>query len=1433
MTTAQVQPATWPVSEKQSGIREQPDRIRAPSRSQMVPDAVDGTTDQNTAAELMNAVQHVVGWDKSYPLVLFSAWPGLFFFCHDLDELTPANEDCVYGGRGHTAHYAGFMTARLRAVGKENEYTLTIWLAPPVVHFGEDVSVMIEVTNRTDQPWTGDLVVWLEGFPITSPLASENGPMETVWQTSEPISLDPGQRTMPAFTISADAFAGLGFGEYYVRVEALGERTAGRLYLTGAPEVEIHAPAHVALDEVVEVTAVVRNPTEADVHDVWIRPMNPAMDEHSLGTLPAGGETAVTWTFTPEESGKETAGVLVETAGAGATEAAGVVHVLAPPELLITVDAPERVEVGDDFEIMAEVANPGDAPVAGVTAVLAGYAADLVLLHDDAEVEIGELDAGAMTEVRWQATALAAGRATARVEAAGDEIDARHATSTVIAEPGHGADLVVEDAGRDQLGGMVIAEAPVGSGTNFISAGYDVEITNTGTAADVVVVSVFPGEDCVAFGENEDDEEEDAWSRRELTIAAGETLELSLTLRSWNDEATARVVVRSLGDLTQWDQMVVVARYTDGTSLQVTPEQLSLTIGHGEATTSVIEVTNTGSTPLTNVELSPRGNIVGWITLERTLIAEIAPDETVPVNVNVTVPRYQAPGDYGGGVRVACGSQSAGVSINVRVPEAHAVVLTLTPDSRSVVPGNTPIGCAVGVCVVPPRSPQGDDVGVFVLGVKNEGNVSDGYDLTVDGLPDGWEVSWSRNPPFGERGPSLASEPAPGQCSGAREVNEKPVLVEPGARADVALLIVPLRAHWTAPDWYGFTVAANDDAEDQIDGEIEALVFHDVDLAIEGAEVVPGPPIIVDKVWKKAHEHPHGRLAVIIKTHGTPSESALAALRGHGVTVKRRFRLVDAIAAEIPVPRLTEIAAEPFVARIELDEEVTAFADVGALGVDGLYADGYDGSGVVVAVVDTGVDLDHPTLPNLAAGYDFVNDDADPDDDHGHGTHVAGIVGAQDAEYPGVAPGVVLLPVKVLDASGTGMSSDVIAGIEWSVGSSADVVNLSLGSTGNAGGTSALSEAADNAVRSGVVVVAAAGNSGPDFETVAAPADAKLVIGVGALETTTAVADFSSRGPTLDGRVKPDVVAPGVDVVSTWSDGGFHALSSTSMAAPHVAGVVALLLHAHPEATPELVREALASSAVRLDGAGSNTQGAGRVHGDGDGVDLGQALTVVSSTTAPGDTAEYAFTLTNLGNVVDGFNLGVDAEELPLTVLVFPKAIGESWTTLPPSPVGLNPAEQTAYLAEIAVPDHWAGMESVSYRFKLTTTSTGKPEVGEAERGALGVEATKRSKIEYARLEILTLHEDIGRASKPKPLRAKLDAELDKVDKAIRELVSGDLIGTNTSLDAAVNKMEAFVNEVEAQRRNGKLDASAAESLLSQAEAVIVHLVGARMTDLP
>jgi subtilisin family serine protease len=344
-------------------------------------------------------------------------------------------------------------------------------------------------------------------------------------------------------------------------------------------------------------------------------------------------------------------------------------------------------------------------------------------------------------------------------------------------------------------------------------------------------------------------------------------------------------------------------------------------------------------------------------------------------------------------------------------------------------------------------------------------------------------------------------------------------------------------------------------------------------------------------------------------------------------------------------------------------------------------------------------------------GYDFVNGDTDPDDDNGHGTHVAGIVGSNDPAAPGIAPNAALMPVKVLGADGLGLSSDVIAGIEWAVNHGADEINLSLGTSGPGDGTSALSQSVDNAVKSGVVVVIAAGNDGPAFETVSSPADARLDLTVGALDTTTTVANFSSRGPTLDGRVEPDVLAPGVNINSAWPGGGFEMKSGTSMAAPHVAGVVALLLDAYP-VTPALVKEALTTTAISLSGYDSNTQGHGRVDGDAASDYIQEKLSEASTLILPGGMLVYNYTVTNLGNVDDSFALTVDTEELPAGTLTYPPAIPVAWIQQSPSPIMLASGKQTPYIVRIAVPANWASLEPATYRFTVCVRQA-EPEVGD------------------------------------------------------------------------------------------------------------------------
>ena len=238
------------------------------------------------------------------------------------------------------------------------------------------------------------------------------------------------------------------------------------------------------------------------------------------------------------------------------------------------------------------------------------------------------------------------------------------------------------------------------------------------------------------------------------------------------------------------------------------------------------------------------------------------------------------------------------------------------------------------------------------------------------------------------------------------------------------------------------------------------------------------------------------------------------------------------------------------------------------------------GSTIIVAIIDTGVDLNHPDLAGkIVAGYDFVNNDSIAQDDQGHGSHVAGIAAAVSNNGTGIAGiswGARIMPVKVLDSSGSGWTSDIAAGITWAADNGAKVINLSLG--GPTGSTT-MESAVDYATSQGVLVVAAAGNSGdssPQF-----PASYANVLAVAATDSSNTRASFSSYGSFVD------IAAPGVSIYSTIFDNGYSSMSGTSMAAPHVAGAAALLWNysANLDSVAE-VRTALESTALDLGTAG-------------------------------------------------------------------------------------------------------------------------------------------------------------------------------------------------------------------------------------------------------
>ncbi|HLV58753.1 MAG TPA: S8 family serine peptidase, partial [Natronosporangium sp.] len=289
------------------------------------------------------------------------------------------------------------------------------------------------------------------------------------------------------------------------------------------------------------------------------------------------------------------------------------------------------------------------------------------------------------------------------------------------------------------------------------------------------------------------------------------------------------------------------------------------------------------------------------------------------------------------------------------------------------------------------------------------------------------------------------------------------------------------------------------------------------------------------------------------------------------------------------------------VQRVWLDATATPALDrsTGQVGAPHAWAQGLDGSGVRVAVLDTGIDMDHPDLAGKVAAARSFTPDGTVVDRHGHGTHVAATVAggtAGDDGYVGVAPGADLLIGKVLSDSGPGLESWIIAGMEWAVEAGADVVNLSLGSLPT-DGTDPLSLAVNRLSEdSGALFVVAAGNAGPSARTVSAPATADAALAVGNNTRDGTLHFSSSRGARLgDNAVKPEVTAPGVGIVAARPGGGHQPLSGTSMAAPHVAGAAAILAQQHPDWTAPQLKAALVATSVPLTGATVWQQGAGQI----------------------------------------------------------------------------------------------------------------------------------------------------------------------------------------------------------------------------------------------
>ncbi|QKS73355.1 S8 family peptidase [Paenalkalicoccus suaedae] len=324
----------------------------------------------------------------------------------------------------------------------------------------------------------------------------------------------------------------------------------------------------------------------------------------------------------------------------------------------------------------------------------------------------------------------------------------------------------------------------------------------------------------------------------------------------------------------------------------------------------------------------------------------------------------------------------------------------------------------------------------------------------------------------------------------------------------------------------------------------------------------------------------------IVQFKGNAANGLLNAFGIEEDQVIHEFDLLPVYQLELTDDQADALLGHPQVKALEDNAEVQKLGQVpyGVTRVQGVTAQnaGFNGNGIRVAVLDTGIDRSHPDLQaNVRGGYSVFTDVANRDpyfDGDGHGTHVAGTVAAarNGVGVIGVAPNASLYAVKVLNNNGSGSLAGIAQGIEWSVNNNMNVINMSLGSSQ---GSSILQAYTDLAYQRGILVVAAAGNSGNaagNTDTVNFPARYSSAMAVAATDQNNRRGSFSSTGPTVE------ISAPGVGVLSTLPGNRYGSLNGTSMAAPHVAGVAAQVWQAKPNLSNVQLRQLLNSTATPL-----------------------------------------------------------------------------------------------------------------------------------------------------------------------------------------------------------------------------------------------------------
>jgi serine protease AprX len=358
-----------------------------------------------------------------------------------------------------------------------------------------------------------------------------------------------------------------------------------------------------------------------------------------------------------------------------------------------------------------------------------------------------------------------------------------------------------------------------------------------------------------------------------------------------------------------------------------------------------------------------------------------------------------------------------------------------------------------------------------------------------------------------------------------------------------------------------------------------------------------------------------------------------------GCKIRKEFQTVSCCSAEMTPAAMEELFSScNHIKKMYLNREVRALLDTAVISANArnIVRTGTEltGQGITVAVIDTGIHPHNDLAGRITGFVDFINQRTEPYDDNGHGTHCAGDVAgngsASSGLYQGPAPEANVIGVKVLNKMGSGSLETVMQGVEWCIHYNQNqpeqpihVINMSLGAPAQPyeqANDDPMVQIVERAWESGSVVCVAAGNEGPEARTIASPGVSERVITVGALDDRNTpdsrsdddVASFSSRGPTIYGAVKPDILAPGVSIISLRSPSSYldklqkssrvgsdyFVLSGTSMATPICAGIVALMLQLDPSLSPDEVKELLIKGTDLWRERDPNIYGAGYINAE-------------------------------------------------------------------------------------------------------------------------------------------------------------------------------------------------------------------------------------------